>query len=133
MGFGRSTLKKLFCFKISPRYIQRFRYGRPQSRGERQKLAANGADNQPFWWMSSNPSQPSSSTPTRTSKECLRGVLQWIALVNPKQTSPNTMHMSFFTGVLDSFIIDNQKFKPFWLECLPYIVLSSPLTQKNKK
>ncbi|XP_060800243.1 proline and serine-rich protein 3 [Neoarius graeffei] len=54
---------------VLAKYIERFRYGRPQSRGERQKLAADGADGQPFWWMSSNPSQPSSSTPTRTSEE----------------------------------------------------------------
>ncbi|XP_034166619.2 proline and serine-rich protein 3 isoform X2 [Pangasianodon hypophthalmus] len=58
---------------VLAKYIERFRYGRPQSRGERQKLAADGADDQPFWWMSSNPSQPSSSTPTQTSKECFRG------------------------------------------------------------
>ncbi|MCJ8740272.1 hypothetical protein PDJAM_G00057050 [Pangasius djambal] len=56
---------------VLAKYIERFRYGRPQSRGERQKVAADGADDQPFWWM--NPSQPSSSTPTQTSKECFRG------------------------------------------------------------
>ncbi|KAG7321697.1 hypothetical protein KOW79_014555 [Hemibagrus wyckioides] len=54
---------------VLAKYIERFRYGRPQSRGERQKLTTDGADDQTFWWMSSNPSQPSSSTPTRTSKE----------------------------------------------------------------
>ncbi|TSN03402.1 Proline and serine-rich protein 3 [Bagarius yarrelli] len=51
---------------VLAKYIDRFRYGRPKSREERQKLAADGADDQPFWWMSSN---PSSSTPTRTTKE----------------------------------------------------------------
>ncbi|KAK3531234.1 hypothetical protein QTP70_015234 [Hemibagrus guttatus] len=64
------------------KYIERFRYGRPQSRGERQKLTADGADDQPFWWMSSNPSQPSSSTPTRTSKEHSGGMLQLLANTN---------------------------------------------------
>ncbi|KAK2831605.1 hypothetical protein Q7C36_016691 [Tachysurus vachellii] len=58
---------------VLAKYIERFRYGRPQSRGERQKLTADGEDDQPFWWMSSNPSQPSSSTPTRTSKERFGG------------------------------------------------------------
>ncbi|XP_053503816.1 proline and serine-rich protein 3 isoform X2 [Ictalurus furcatus] len=58
---------------VLAKYIERFRYGRPQSRGERQKLAVDGANDQPFWWMSSNPSQPSSSTPTRTSKEYFGG------------------------------------------------------------
>lgn len=81
--------------KISARYIERFRYGRPQSRGERQKLAVDGADDQPFWWMSSNPSQPSSSTPTRTSKECFGGVLQWKALVSPQQHT-NVISLQFF-------------------------------------
>lgn len=69
-------LKKECYLKISARYIERFRYGRPQSRGERQKLTADGEDDQPFWWMSSNPSQPSSSTPTRTSKERFGGKIQ---------------------------------------------------------
>ncbi|XP_053362682.1 proline and serine-rich protein 3 [Clarias gariepinus] len=61
---------------VLAKYIERFRYGRPQSRGERQKLAADGADSQPFWWMSSNPSQPSSSTPNQTSKQCFGGSLE---------------------------------------------------------
>ncbi|KAI5085863.1 proline and serine-rich protein 3, partial [Silurus meridionalis] len=61
---------------VLAKYIERFRYGRPQSREERQRLAGDGEENQPFWWMSSNPSQPSSSTPTRMPKECLGGLFE---------------------------------------------------------
>ncbi|XP_026880294.2 proline and serine-rich protein 3 isoform X2 [Electrophorus electricus] len=61
---------------VLSKYIERFRYGRPQSREERQRSTADGVDGQTFWWMSSSP--PSSSTPTQPSVECLRGTLDRI-------------------------------------------------------
>lgn len=56
----------------SSRYIERFRFGKPQSREERQHQTADGGVDQPFWWMSTSP--PSSSTPTQTSEKHIRGV-----------------------------------------------------------
>ncbi|XP_036420162.1 proline and serine-rich protein 3 isoform X2 [Colossoma macropomum] len=55
---------------VLAKYIERFRYGRPQSREERQRLATG----QPFWWTSSSPPQSFSSTPTQTPKERFRGL-----------------------------------------------------------
>ncbi|KAM8869044.1 proline and serine-rich protein 3 isoform 3-T3 [Spinachia spinachia] len=45
----------------SPRYVDRFRHGRPQSREERRAQEKQ----QPCWWMSPS-SSPCSSTPTKT-------------------------------------------------------------------
>ncbi|XP_062872613.1 proline and serine-rich protein 3 [Trichomycterus rosablanca] len=57
---------------VMKKYIERFRYGMPQSRGEREKLASDGEADQPYWWMSPSSLQPSSST-SNQSKECYRG------------------------------------------------------------
>ncbi|XP_067306367.1 proline and serine-rich protein 3 isoform X2 [Pseudorasbora parva] len=55
---------------VLSKYIERFRFGKPQSREERQLQAAEGMDDQPFWWMSTSP--PSTSTPTQTSETHIR-------------------------------------------------------------
>ncbi|XP_049322962.1 proline and serine-rich protein 3 [Astyanax mexicanus] len=57
---------------VLAKYIERFRYGRPQSREERQRVTT-GLDGHPLWSMSSSSPQPSSSTPTQISKEHFRG------------------------------------------------------------
>lgn len=54
------------------RYIERFRYGKPQSREDRLREAAEEEDGG-FWWMSTSP--PSSSTPTQASDKHARGFL----------------------------------------------------------
>lgn len=52
----------------SPRYIERFRHGPPQSREERQHIdSAPREKHHPFWWMSVS-SLPPSSTPTKATK-----------------------------------------------------------------
>ncbi|XP_041648823.1 proline and serine-rich protein 3 isoform X2 [Cheilinus undulatus] len=50
---------------VLAKYIERFRHGQPQSREERQQMAARGKKQVPFWWMSSS-TLPHSSTPTKT-------------------------------------------------------------------
>lgn len=57
------------------RYIERFRYGLPQSREDRLREAAEEEDGG-FWWMSTSP--PSSSTPTQASDKHARGFLTWL-------------------------------------------------------
>lgn len=65
-----------------PRYIERFRHGRPQSREERQKVdSAVGEKHLPFWWMSPS-SLPPSSTPTKTTD---KGALSLIANFSKNQ------------------------------------------------
>lgn len=61
--FGISLIRSTdLC---SPRYIERFRHGPPQSRGERQQIDSAVREKQlPFWWMSPS-SLPPSSTPTK--------------------------------------------------------------------
>ncbi|XP_077063971.1 proline and serine-rich protein 3 isoform X12 [Siphateles boraxobius] len=58
---------------VLAKYIERFRFGRPQSREERQLQATVGRDDQPFWWMSTSPL--STSTPTQTSEKHIRDPL----------------------------------------------------------
>ncbi|XP_072547715.1 proline and serine-rich protein 3 [Salminus brasiliensis] len=58
---------------VLEKYIERFRYGRPQSREERQSMVTTGVDEPPLWVMSSSSPKPSSSTPTQSSKGSLRG------------------------------------------------------------
>ncbi|XP_051719396.1 proline and serine-rich protein 3 isoform X2 [Ctenopharyngodon idella] len=58
---------------VLAKYIERFRFGKPQSREERQLQATEGRDDQPFWWMSTSP--PSTSTPTLTSENHIRDPL----------------------------------------------------------
>ncbi|XP_067220393.1 proline and serine-rich protein 3 [Chanodichthys erythropterus] len=58
---------------VLAKYIERFRFGKPQSREERQLQATEGRDDQPFWWMSTSP--PSTSTPTQTSENHIRDLL----------------------------------------------------------
>lgn len=49
----------------SPRYIERFRHGPPQSREERQHLDYASEDkHHPFWWIPDS-ELPHSSTPTK--------------------------------------------------------------------
>lgn len=55
---------------VLAKYIERFRFGKPQSREERLLQATEGIDDQPFWWMSTFP--PSTSTPTQTSEKDIR-------------------------------------------------------------
>ncbi|XP_076016854.1 proline and serine-rich protein 3 isoform X2 [Genypterus blacodes] len=50
------------------KYIERFRYGQPQSREERRHMDLTGEEQLPFWWMS-RLSSPSSSTPTKSSEK----------------------------------------------------------------
>ncbi|XP_051965477.1 proline and serine-rich protein 3 [Xyrauchen texanus] len=55
---------------ILAKYIERFRFGKPQSREERQHQSTEGEGDQPFWWTSTSP--PSSSTPSQTSEKLTR-------------------------------------------------------------
>ncbi|XP_016359094.1 proline and serine-rich protein 3-like isoform X2 [Sinocyclocheilus anshuiensis] len=55
---------------VLAKYIERFRFGKPQSREERRLQATEGEDDQPFWWMPTSP--PSSSTPTQPSEKYIR-------------------------------------------------------------
>ncbi|XP_073673536.1 proline and serine-rich protein 3 isoform X2 [Garra rufa] len=55
---------------VLAKYIERFRFGKPQSREERRLQAADCEDDQPFWWVSTSP--PSSSTPTQPSQKYIR-------------------------------------------------------------
>ncbi|XP_077383075.1 proline and serine-rich protein 3 isoform X2 [Festucalex cinctus] len=51
---------------VVTKYIDRFRYGEPQSREERQLMSSEFEEERvPLWWMSSS-SLPPSSTPTKT-------------------------------------------------------------------
>ncbi|KAA0702241.1 Proline and serine-rich protein 3 [Triplophysa tibetana] len=54
---------------VLAKYIERFRYGKPQSREDRLREAAEEEDGG-FWWMSTSP--PSSSTPTQASDKHAR-------------------------------------------------------------
>lgn len=54
---------------VLAKYIERFRYGKPQSREDRLREAAE-EDDGGFWWMSTSP--PSSSTPTQASDKHAR-------------------------------------------------------------
>ncbi|KAM9782493.1 proline and serine-rich protein 3 [Neosynchiropus ocellatus] len=47
------------------KYIQRFRYGQPQSREERQQIASVRPEKPPFWWTSAPSLSPVSTTGTR--------------------------------------------------------------------
>ncbi|KAG1951983.1 proline and serine-rich protein 3 isoform X2 [Pimephales promelas] len=67
---------------VLAKYIERFRFGRPQSREERQLQATEGRDDQLFWWMSTSP--PSTSTPTQTLEKHIRDPLE---LMNDGPTS----------------------------------------------
>ncbi|XP_016414539.1 proline and serine-rich protein 3-like [Sinocyclocheilus rhinocerous] len=58
---------------VLAKYIERFRFGKPQSRDERRLQATDAEDDQPFWWMSTSP--PSSSTPTHPSEKYIRAPL----------------------------------------------------------
>lgn len=58
---------------VLAKYIERFRFGKPQSREERQHQTTDGGVDQPFWWMSTSP--PSSSTPTQSSEKHIREAL----------------------------------------------------------
>ncbi|XP_050959411.1 proline and serine-rich protein 3 [Labeo rohita] len=55
---------------VLSKYIENFRFGKPQSQEERRLQAADCEDDQPFWWMSTSP--PSSSTPTQPSQKYIR-------------------------------------------------------------
>ncbi|XP_056329477.1 proline and serine-rich protein 3 isoform X2 [Danio aesculapii] len=61
---------------VLAKYIERFRFGKPQSREERQHQTSDGGVDQPFWWMSTSP--PSSSTPTQFSEKHIREALDLI-------------------------------------------------------
>ncbi|XP_016325859.1 proline and serine-rich protein 3-like isoform X2 [Sinocyclocheilus anshuiensis] len=58
---------------VLAKYIERFRFGKPQSRDERRLQATDAEDDQPFWWMSTSP--PSSSTPAHPSEKYIRAPL----------------------------------------------------------
>ncbi|XP_042595847.1 proline and serine-rich protein 3 [Cyprinus carpio] len=58
---------------VLAKYIERFRFGKPQSPDERRLQAAVAEDDQPFWWMSTSPA--SSSTPTHPSEKYIRAPL----------------------------------------------------------
>ncbi|XP_066516086.1 proline and serine-rich protein 3 isoform X2 [Hoplias malabaricus] len=60
---------------VLAKYIERFRYGRPQSREERQMLGAGEVDGRSFWWKASPPQQTFSFTSPQSSKEHFRGSL----------------------------------------------------------
>lgn len=66
----------------SPRYIDRFRHGLPQSREERrQKASAVGENQLPFWWMSPS-SVPPSSTPTKTTDKGIFSLIACLLFLN---------------------------------------------------
>ncbi|XP_051535095.1 proline and serine-rich protein 3 isoform X2 [Myxocyprinus asiaticus] len=65
---------------ILAKYIERFRFGKPQSREERQHQAIEGEDDQPFWWTSTSPL--SSSTPSQTSENLTRGLQKPLDIMN---------------------------------------------------
>ncbi|KAF4104356.1 proline and serine-rich protein 3 [Onychostoma macrolepis] len=68
---------------VLAKYIERFRFGKPQSREERSLQATDAEDDQPFWWMSTSPL--SSSTPTHPSEKYIRAPLD---LMNDGTQSP---------------------------------------------
>ncbi|XP_054639211.1 proline and serine-rich protein 3 isoform X2 [Dunckerocampus dactyliophorus] len=64
-----SSQHELHQDSVAAKYINRFRYGQPMSREERQGMSSvTEGDKMPFWWMSSS-SLPPSSTPTKTSSK----------------------------------------------------------------
>ncbi|KAK7156759.1 hypothetical protein R3I94_006716 [Phoxinus phoxinus] len=75
---------------VLAKYIERFRFGRPQSREERQLQATEGRDDQPFWWMSTSPL--STSTPTQTSEKHIRDPLDLMDDGLTSSQSPKPLH-----------------------------------------
>ncbi|KAL1261086.1 hypothetical protein QQF64_008913 [Cirrhinus molitorella] len=69
---------------VLAKYIERFRFGKPQSREERCLQAAEEEDDQPFWWLSTSP--PSSSTPTQPSQKYIREQLNLMNDDDPAST-----------------------------------------------
>ncbi|KAI4904650.1 hypothetical protein NFI96_019425, partial [Prochilodus magdalenae] len=127
---------------VLSRYIERFRYGRPQSREERQRLATE----QQLWWTSSSPPQSFSSTPTQKSKERFRGELHINgpfdsrddyagSMHSPAEQSQSNVSLSPTRGLLDLSVLalsDSSHIEPREPEILQLQQRASRLLQRSE-
>ncbi|XP_076832157.1 proline and serine-rich protein 3 isoform X2 [Brachyhypopomus gauderio] len=123
---------------VLAKYIERFRNGRPQSREERQRSAADGEDGHTLWWMPSSP--PSSSTPTQPSVEHLRGALNSRisgtgGIHSPDGRSQSCSVLSPTRGLLDLSVLalsESSQCEPAESEALQLQERARRLVQKSE-
>ncbi|KAL7849197.1 hypothetical protein SRHO_G00208200 [Serrasalmus rhombeus] len=121
---------------VLAKYIERFRYGRPQSREERQRFMTG----QPFWCTSSSPPQSFSSTPTQTPKERLRGPFDCgndlvDSMHSPPEWSQPNASLSPTRGLLDLSVLalsESSRCEPGEPEILQLQQRASRLLQKSE-